>query len=58
MSKIKTIFIVGPTASGKTSLSIEIAKKYGGEFESAEIGLKTSDGLSFPSGSVARWYSK
>lgn len=36
MSKIKTIFVVGPTASGKTSLSIEIAKKYGGEIISAD----------------------
>jgi tRNA A37 N6-isopentenylltransferase MiaA len=25
------IFIIGTTASGKTKLSIEIAKKYGGE---------------------------
>ena len=25
---IKTVFIVGPTASGKTALSIEIAKKF------------------------------
>lgn len=33
---IKTVFIVGPTASGKTSLSIEIAKKYGGEIISAD----------------------
>lgn len=36
MSKIKTVFIVGPTASGKTSLSIEIAKKFGGEIISAD----------------------
>ena len=27
MSKINTVFIVGPTASGKTSVSIDIAKK-------------------------------
>ena len=33
---IKTIFIVGPTASGKTALSIEIAKKFGGEIISAD----------------------
>lgn len=33
---IKAVFIVGPTASGKTSLSIEIAKKYGGEIVSAD----------------------
>lgn len=36
MSKIKTVFIVGPTASGKTSLSIELAKKFGGEIISAD----------------------
>jgi tRNA dimethylallyltransferase len=37
MSKrIKAIFIVGPTASGKTALSIEIAKKFGGEIVCAD----------------------
>lgn len=36
MSKIKAVFVVGPTASGKTALSIEIAKKYGGEIISAD----------------------
>ena len=30
MSK-KVVFIVGPTASGKTALSIALAKKFGGE---------------------------
>ena len=33
---IKAVFIVGPTASGKTSLSIEIAKKFGGEIVCAD----------------------
>jgi len=33
---IKAIFIVGPTASGKTALSINIAKKFGGEIISAD----------------------
>lgn len=33
---IKTVFIVGPTASGKTALSIELAKKFGGEIISAD----------------------
>jgi tRNA dimethylallyltransferase len=33
---IKAIFIVGPTASGKTSVSIELAKKFGGEIISAD----------------------
>ncbi len=34
--KIKAIFIVGPTASGKTGLSIELAKKFDGEIVSAD----------------------
>jgi len=33
---IKTVFIVGPTASGKTALSIEIAKRFGGEIVCAD----------------------
>jgi tRNA dimethylallyltransferase len=36
MSKPKIVAIVGPTASGKTSLSIEIAKKFNGEVISAD----------------------
>ena len=36
MKKIKTIFVVGPTASGKTSLSIELAKKFNGEIICAD----------------------
>ena len=36
MSKIPLIIIVGPTASGKTSLSIEIAKKLNTEIVSAD----------------------
>jgi len=36
MSKPKVIAVVGPTASGKTSLSIEIAKKFNGEVISAD----------------------
>ena len=34
--KIKALFIVGPTASGKTALSIEIAKKFNGEIVCAD----------------------
>lgn len=34
--KINLLAIVGPTASGKTSLSIKIAKKYGGEIIAAD----------------------
>ena len=36
MKKIPVIVICGPTASGKTALSIEIAKKYNGEIVSAD----------------------
>ena len=31
MSGIKTVFITGPTASGKTALSVRLAKEFGGE---------------------------
>lgn len=36
MSGIKTVFITGPTASGKTALSVRLAKKFGGEIVSAD----------------------
>ena len=36
MKKQKVLFVVGPTASGKTGLAIELAKKYGGEVISAD----------------------
>ena len=36
MSKPKVIAIVGPTASGKTSLSIKLARKFNGEVISAD----------------------
>ena len=36
MNKIPVIAVVGPTASGKTSLSIEIAKHFGGQVVSAD----------------------
>ena len=29
MNKIKTVFVVGPTASGKTGLGIKLAKEFG-----------------------------
>ena len=35
-SKIKVIAIVGPTASGKTSLAVELCKKIGGEVVSCD----------------------
>ena len=36
MKSIKTVFIVGPTASGKTALGAALAKKFGGEVVSAD----------------------
>ena len=36
MSKDKVIFVVGPTAAGKTDLGIAIAKRFGGEIVSAD----------------------
>ena len=33
---MNTIYITGPTASGKTKLSIELAKKYNGEIVSCD----------------------
>lgn len=38
-NKIKVIAVVGPTASGKTSYSIELAKKINGEIVSADSRL-------------------
>lgn len=36
MSKIKVVAVVGPTASGKTALSVELARRYGGEVISCD----------------------
>lgn len=36
MEKIPVIAVVGPTASGKTALAVEIAKKFGGEVISSD----------------------
>lgn len=36
MSRIKTVFIVGPTASGKTGLGVSLAEKFSGEIVSAD----------------------
>jgi tRNA dimethylallyltransferase len=53
MSKPKVIAIVGPTASGKTALSIELAKKIDGEVISADsrqvyIGMDIGTGKVTP----------
>ncbi|MEG2038997.1 MAG: isopentenyl transferase family protein, partial [Oscillospiraceae bacterium] len=36
LSKIPVIGVVGPTASGKTKLAIELCKRYNGEVVSAD----------------------
>lgn len=36
VTSIPTIYIVGPTASGKSSVAIEVAKKHGGEIIAAD----------------------
>ena len=36
MDKIKLVAVVGPTASGKTALGVEIAKEFNGEVVSAD----------------------
>ena len=36
MKSIKTVFIAGPTASGKTALGAALAEKFGGEVVSAD----------------------
>ena len=50
--KHKIIAIAGPTASGKTALSIDIAKKYGGEIvscDSMQVYKKMNIGTAKPS---------
>lgn len=51
MKKPKIVAIVGPTASGKTSLSIEIAKHFDGEIISAD-SRQVYRGLDIGSGKV------
>lgn len=50
-NKLKVIAIVGPTSSGKTSLSIDIAKKFNGEIISAD-SRQVYKGLDLGSGKV------
>ena len=53
MEKIKTVFVVGPTACGKTGLGIEIAKEYGGEIISAD-SMQIYKGMSIASASPTK----
>lgn len=52
-SKSKVLIILGPTASGKTSLAIKLAKKYGGEVISAD-SRQVYTGLNLGSGKVTK----
>jgi len=49
----KLIVILGPTASGKTALSIRLAKKYGGEIVSAD-SRQVYQGLNIGSGKITK----
>ncbi|MBI4919932.1 tRNA (adenosine(37)-N6)-dimethylallyltransferase MiaA [Candidatus Azambacteria bacterium] len=51
--KQKIIVIVGPTASGKTDLSIKIAKKFGGEIISAD-SRQVYKGMDIGTGKVTK----
>lgn len=53
MQKPKIVAIVGPTASGKTSLSIEVAKHFNGEVISAD-SRQVYKGLDIGSGKVTK----
>ncbi len=51
--KLKVIVIVGPTASGKTSLSVKLAQKYNGEIISAD-SRQVYKGLNLGTGKVTK----
>lgn len=52
-NRIKILVIVGPTASGKTSLSIKLAKKFNGEIISAD-SRQIYRGLNLGTGKVTK----
>jgi len=53
LSKNKLIVILGPTSSGKTGLSIKLAKKYNGEIVSAD-SRQVYKGMDIGSGKVTK----
>lgn len=53
MNKQKLIIIVGPTAVGKTALSVEVAKKFNGEIISAD-SAQVYQGLNIGSAKVTK----
>lgn len=61
----KLLVICGPTATGKTSLAVKLAKRFNGEIVSADSrqvyrGLDIGTGKDFPKGSRIKypWFSK
>lgn len=53
MKKGKAIIILGPTATGKTALSVELARKFGGEIVSAD-SRQVYKGLDLGTGKVTQ----
>jgi len=53
MKNNKLVVILGPTASGKTNLSIKLAKKFGGEIISAD-SRQVYKGLNIGSGKITK----
>ncbi|MEI8129967.1 MAG: tRNA (adenosine(37)-N6)-dimethylallyltransferase MiaA [bacterium] len=53
MQKEKVLVILGPTSSGKTALSIELAKKYNGEIVSAD-SRQVYRGMNLGTGKVTK----
>ena len=53
MSTIPVIVILGPTASGKSSLAVELARKLGGEVISAD-SRQVYKGLTIGTGKITR----
>ena len=45
IQKIKLVSVVGPTASGKTKLAVELAKNFDGEIVSAQLSTAELPGL-------------
>ncbi|MBQ6824844.1 MAG: class I SAM-dependent methyltransferase [Clostridia bacterium] len=64
LSKKPLFFILNSYSTGLSAsvmeylLRLTLPKGIGGRFESGEIGLRTANGMAFPSGSVARWFSE
>lgn len=52
-SEQKTLVILGPTASGKSSLAIELARKYNGEIISVD-SRQVYKGMDIGSGKVTK----